>query len=215
MLTLNTKMKVYQACVLSTLLYGSEAWTLYMHQERRLNAFHMRNLRRLLGITWQDRVSNASVSAQTGMSSMLAILSQRRLRWLGHVCRMDDGRIPKDILYGELATGTRPTGRPVLRYKDVCKRDFKSCSINPADLQTATSDRSSWSANVKTGVKQAEEKREIQRVERKSCKQQRTQSATASPMFPSTDYTCSKCGRSCSSCIGLFSHSRRCSSATK
>ena len=29
MLTTNTKLKVYQACVLSTLLYGSEAWSLY------------------------------------------------------------------------------------------------------------------------------------------------------------------------------------------
>ena len=28
MLTINTKMQVYQACVLSTLLYGSESWTL-------------------------------------------------------------------------------------------------------------------------------------------------------------------------------------------
>ncbi|XP_063590370.1 uncharacterized protein LOC134767242 [Penaeus indicus] len=33
MLTINTKMRVYQACVLSTLLYGSEAWTLYSDQE--------------------------------------------------------------------------------------------------------------------------------------------------------------------------------------
>jgi len=41
MLTLNTKAKVYQACVLSTLLYGSEYWTLYARQERRLNTFHM------------------------------------------------------------------------------------------------------------------------------------------------------------------------------
>ena len=215
MLTLNTRMKVYQACVLSTLLYGSEAWTLYMHQERRLNAFHMRNLRRLLGITWQDRVSNAGVLAQAGMSSMFAILTQRRLRWLGHVCRMDDGRIPKDILYGELATGTRPTGRPALRYKDVCKRDLKSCSINPADLETATSDRSNWRANVKIGVSKAEEKREKQREERKSRKQQKTQPATASPMAPTSDHTCSKCGRNCSSRIGLFSHSRRCSSTTQ
>ncbi|RJG15198.1 hypothetical protein D4A39_16670, partial [Alcanivorax profundi] len=215
MLTLNTKMKVYQACVLSTLLYGSEAWTLYTHQERRLNAFHMRNLRRLLGITWQDRVSNADVLAQAGLSSMFATLSQRRLRWLGHVCRMDDGRIPKDILYGELATGTRPTGRPALRYKDVCKRDLKSCNINPADLETATSDRSSWRANVKTGVKQAEEKRDIQRKERKSRKQQRPRPTTAPTIVPTTDLTCSKCGRSCSSRIGLFSHSRRCCPTTK
>ena len=41
-LTINTKMRVYQACVLSTLLYGSEAWTLYSCHERRLNAFHLR-----------------------------------------------------------------------------------------------------------------------------------------------------------------------------
>ena len=36
---------------------------------------------------------------------MYALLSQRRLRWLGHTGRMKDGRIPKDILYGEMATG--------------------------------------------------------------------------------------------------------------
>ena len=103
--------------MLSTLLYGSESWTLYSHQECRLNAFHLRCLRRLLGITWKDRITNIDVLAMVGMPSMYAMLSQRRLRWLGHVSRMDDGRIPKDILYGELATGTRPTGRPALRLK--------------------------------------------------------------------------------------------------
>ena len=50
-LTLNMKTKVYQACILSTLRYGSEAWTLYSQQEQ-LNAFHMGCLRQLLGITW-------------------------------------------------------------------------------------------------------------------------------------------------------------------
>lgn len=124
--------------VRSTLLYGNEGWTLYKHQERRLNAFRMRNLRRLLGITWQYRVSNADVLAQAGMSSMFTTLSQRRLCWLGHVCRMSDGRIPKGILYGELATGTWPTGRPALRYKDVCKRYLKSCNINPSKQQRST-----------------------------------------------------------------------------
>ena len=34
----------------------------------------------------------------------------REAAWLGHVTRMKDGRIPKDLLYGELATGKRPTG---------------------------------------------------------------------------------------------------------
>ncbi|XP_068756587.1 uncharacterized protein [Montipora capricornis] len=157
MLSTNTKMRVYQACVLSTLLYGSEAWTLYSYQERRLNAFHMRCLRRLLGITWQDRVTNIDVLAKAGMPSIFAILTQRRLRWLGHVTRMDDGRIPKDMLFGELATGTRPTGRPALRYKDVCKRDLKAGGFNPSDLESAASNRSGWRSTTQAVIKEAEE----------------------------------------------------------
>lgn len=59
------------------------------------------------------------------MQSIFALLQQRRLSLLGHTCRMEDGRIPKDMLYGELAVGTKPKDRPVLRYKDICKRDLK------------------------------------------------------------------------------------------
>ena len=40
-LTFNTKLKVYQACVLSTLLYGSESSTTYARQENRLESFHV------------------------------------------------------------------------------------------------------------------------------------------------------------------------------
>lgn len=211
MLTTNTRMKVYQACVLSTLLYGSEAWTLYSRQERRLNAFHMRCLRRLLGTTWQDHVTNEDILSQAGMPSMFAILTQRRLRWLGHVCRMDDGRIPKDVLYGELATGTRLTGRPTLRYKDVCKRDLKSCRVDPADLEKAASIRTNWRSTVKSGILQAEERRESQREEARTRRRQRLQSA---PDTTTTSFTCNKCQRTSRSRIGLYSHSRRCASTT-
>ena len=102
MLTIKTKTQVYQACVLSTLLYGSESWTLNTWQELRLNTFHLRCVRRILGISWQDHIPNTEVLARAGTLSMYALLSKRRLRWLGHVTRMHDGRLPKVILYGEL-----------------------------------------------------------------------------------------------------------------
>ena len=51
-LTSNTKLQVYQACVVSTLIYGSESWTTYERQENSLESFHLCCLRRILGITW-------------------------------------------------------------------------------------------------------------------------------------------------------------------
>lgn len=54
---------------------------------------------------------------------------------------MHDDQIPKDSLYDELATGTRPTGKPLLRFKDVCKRDLNSDDIHSIDLESTTADR--------------------------------------------------------------------------
>ena len=74
MLTIKTKTQVYQECVLSTLLYGNESWTLYTRHERRLNTFHLHCLRRILGISWQDHIPNTEV---LGLS--LVAGSNRRL----------------------------------------------------------------------------------------------------------------------------------------
>ena len=209
-LTIKTKTQVYQTCVLSTLLYGSESWTLYTRQERRLNTFHLRCLRRTLGISWQDHIPNIEVLARAGTLRMYALLTKRRLRWLGHVTRMHDGRLPKDILYGELATGSRPTGRPTLRYKDVLKRDLKAGGIEPSGNEALAADRSGWRYTTKSAIKTAEQKREEQWEEKRARRRQRPETDTE-PLNDNV-FTCSNCNRVCRSRIGLYSHSRRCSS---
>nr|VZI08239.1 unnamed protein product [Spirometra erinaceieuropaei] len=47
-LQLSTKLKMYKAVILPTLLYGAETWTVYTRQARRLNHFHLSCLRRIL-----------------------------------------------------------------------------------------------------------------------------------------------------------------------
>ena len=79
-LTTKTKMAVYDACIVSTLLYGSEAWTTYSKQERKLNSFHLQSLRRILGISWRDKVPNTEVLDCAGLQTMYTILRQRRMR---------------------------------------------------------------------------------------------------------------------------------------
>ena len=58
-----------------------------------------------------------------------------------------DGRRPhfKDLLYGELATGKRPTGRPQLRFKDVCKRDLQALGIKTDSWEVTATDRDALS----------------------------------------------------------------------
>ena len=141
---------------MSTLLYGSESWTTYSTQERKLQAFHLRCLRRILGITWQDKVPNNEVLSRVRIPSMYTLLHQRRLRWLGHTHRIADGRIPKDLLYGELATGSKRTGRSHLRFKDVCKCDMKACNINTKSREAFADNRTMWKQIVSQGLESGE-----------------------------------------------------------
>ena len=68
--------------------------------------------------------------SRAGIPSMFTLLHQHHVHWLGHIHRMEDGHIPKDLLYGELATWAKCRGHLQLHFKDVCKHDMKTCNIN-------------------------------------------------------------------------------------
>ena len=86
-----TKVNVYKACVISTLHYGSESWTMRAHQEKRLNVFHMRCLRRVLGITWQDKVTNKVGLERAGIPSLYTLKAKAHA--MARTCDTD-GRWP-------------------------------------------------------------------------------------------------------------------------
>nr|VZH97019.1 unnamed protein product [Spirometra erinaceieuropaei] len=89
-LQLSTKLKMYKAVILPTLLYGAETWTVYTSQARRLNHFHLICLRRILRLKWQDRIPDTDVLEWTGILSIYTILRQIQLRWSGHLVRIPD-----------------------------------------------------------------------------------------------------------------------------
>ena len=155
-LTVETKLRVYQACMLSTFLYSSESWSAYARHEKKRNSFHLRCLCCILHITWQEKVTNSEVLERASTNSMFALLIERRLRWFGHVKRMEAGRIPKDLLYGELAEGSRLVGHPCLRFRDACKRDLKRLSISTTTWEDITEDCVAWGLAVRQGVLPAE-----------------------------------------------------------
>lgn len=200
---LTTKLKIYKAVVLSTLLYGCETWTLYRRHIKQLEQFHTRSLRSIMCIRWQDRVSNLEVLERAESKSIEAMLIQAQLRWTGHVIRMQDHRIPKQLLYSELRVGIRKIGRPKLRFKDTLKNNLKWCELKPRDLETAAADRGAWRSLIYKGVKAFEEDRQ----HRLEAARERRHKAASSHIL-TTDHQCPTCGRLCASGFGLRSHMR-------
>ena len=103
-LSLWTKRLVYRGVVLGVLLYGSETWANKRDTTRKLEVFHNRCFKGILGVTAaQQKAERIQVTKLFGMEESLEdMIIARRLRWLGHIARMDDGRIPKKMLFGWL-----------------------------------------------------------------------------------------------------------------
>ena len=139
---------------------------------------------------------------------MYSLLSQRRLPWLGHVRRMKDSRLPKDILYGQLTSVARLVGCPALRFKDTCNRDMKACDISPKGLEAVADDRTVWRQHTR-GIERADEKKHQHAAEKRI---RRKQKAALPPL--SSCFVCIGCGKDCHSRIGLHSHSGRCQKFT-
>ncbi|BHF61236.1 hypothetical protein SprV_0100420900 [Sparganum proliferum] len=94
-LRLNTKQKRCKAIILRTLLNTVETWTVYKKQARTLNHYHLSCFRWILKLRWQDRIPDTGVPERTGILSINVMLRQLRMRWRGHLARMDDERLRK------------------------------------------------------------------------------------------------------------------------
>ena len=97
-----TKLQVYRAVALTTLLYGFESWVTCRHHLHLLEHFHQCCLCSILTIHWKDYVTNVVVLKQVDTMSIEAMLLKLHLHWVGHITRMKNQRLPKETLYGEI-----------------------------------------------------------------------------------------------------------------
>ena len=95
-------------------------------------------------ITWEDHRTNTSILEEAHCTSIEAMLIKNQLRWAGHVVRMADTRLPKQLFYSELGEGTRNLGKPKKRYKDSLKDNLKLCKLDINTWEADAQDRIAW-----------------------------------------------------------------------
>ena len=211
---LDTKLKVYKAVVLPTLLYACETWTVYQRHAKKLNHFHLSCLMKLLKIRWQDKIPDTEVLKKANMQSVHTLLKLAQLRWTGHVTRMPDERLRKKVIRtffgsrssGILQEGKRSQGGQKKRYKDTLKAALKDFNIPTESWEQAAQDRTKWRCLINKGASQFEAKR-ICEAERKR-KERKARAKGPSSDSVQSEFTCSICNRQFRAKIDLYSHQR-------
>ena len=83
--------------------------------------------------------------------NIVRVIKSKRLRWAGHVARMEEGRSALKILTGK-PTGKRPLGRPRRRCEDNIRMDIEEIGINAGNRVDSAQDRDYWRALVNTAL---------------------------------------------------------------
>ena len=147
---------------------------------------------------------DTEVLERAGFHSIHTLLQKTQVRWTGHVVRMSDNRVPKQLLYGELQRGKRSVGGQKKRYKDCLKASLKSFGVNLNSWELLACDRANWRSQITSGASAAEKRRTAEAQRKRA--ERKARAASTSTDVPG--HKCPTCERVFRARIGLISHLR-------
>jgi hypothetical protein len=83
------------------------------------------------------------------LPNIVRVVKSRRMRWAGHVARIEEGRGVHRVLVVR-PEGRRPLGRPRCRWEDNIKRDLQELGGDCGNWMERAQDRDRWRALVNT-----------------------------------------------------------------
>lgn len=111
-LALKTRIRLLKCYIIPVLLYGHEGWTLTKALEAKLQAFELWLYRRILRISWTERVRNSEVLERIGTTvEVLYCIKSQKLQYFGHVMRNEKYRFLQLIMEGKIEGRRRPGRR--------------------------------------------------------------------------------------------------------
>jgi hypothetical protein len=121
-ISLKTKYRIYMALPLSTLLWGSESWTLTENIKRLLRSFQHRTIRRILNISMQEvqdyKITNESIRKTfNNIPDIINIIKRRQMTWIGSIAKMNVNRLPRKLMASWL-NDPRTRGKPQSTYRN-------------------------------------------------------------------------------------------------
>ena len=149
-----TKIQLYSCVIRPIATYSCETWTLTKRQEAQLDVFQNSILRKIYGPVFDEEEGawrvrhNAELYRRSRLPLLSSYVRSMRLRWAGHVARMDETEPCRQVVEG-LPEGRRPVGRPRLRWRDNVISDLRLLGVdNPDEWIQLAQDHRRWRALV-------------------------------------------------------------------
>jgi len=107
-----------KALVWTVARYGCECWTLGKNEEKRVDAFEMKGLRKILQVLWTAKKTNEWRLSKAGVKTeLLDIVKAMKLAFYGHTMRKQGSCLKKHIMEGTMPSAHR-RGRPCMAWMD-------------------------------------------------------------------------------------------------
>ena len=100
-ITLPTKVHLVKGMVFPVVMYGCSSWTIKKAECRRIDAFELWCLRRLLRVPWTERRSNQSIRRISPGCSLEGLMSKLILQYSGHLMQRADS-FEKTLMLGKI-----------------------------------------------------------------------------------------------------------------
>ena len=145
-----------KAEVLETMLYGCVTWGPRACHYDTLRRAHHRFLTRCTGWRKKNRadhpISYLDTLIKTGSESIEATLRRRRILYAGFVTRMEDTRLPKYVMFGELVGDAGCVGCQEKEWMGCFLDDVRAFGINADPWKTAAQDEGEWRRTAEQGA---------------------------------------------------------------
>ena len=123
------KLRVLETVVFPTALYGCEAWTINNTDAKRITSFEMKCYRKILRISWMEKVTNKEVLSRLDMKTTMLLQKAKslKLKYFGHIKRHET--LERHILDGY----DNHSGRKTVRRSYTFPSKGSRSNVSPRD----------------------------------------------------------------------------------
>ena len=145
-LSRNLKIKIFNACIKSILLYGSETWLVRNSDMDKIQVFINKCLRIICKVFYPNRIRNEDLWRLSGEDPMKKQIKRKKWRFIGHSLRRTSSTTKQALDW--TPQGSRSVGRSKQTWRRTIESDLQGYGRSWREVKPMAKNRVRWKGLV-------------------------------------------------------------------